>query len=62
MKVHNEIEISRVADFVDQINRNHPDKFVYRGLTDISYELVPSIARYPHLYNPSSFDWGRFST
>lgn len=62
MKISNEIEISRVVHFIDEINRNHPDKFVYRGLKDISYELVPSIARFPHLYDSSSFEWGPFST
>lgn len=56
-----EIEIRNLTTFMDEVNKNHPDKHVYRGLSSESFKLIPSLGRYPHLYSDTSFVWGKFS-
>lgn len=55
------VEINSLVDFIVETNRNNTDSHIYRGHTVDSYQLVPSIARYPHLYKNGSFTWQQFS-
>ncbi len=54
------IEIKSVEEFVKMINKNHPDNFVYRGMSRVGYKLIPSIARLEHLHNDPNRDWHTF--
>jgi hypothetical protein len=55
-----EIKIRSVSHFIEEINRNHFDKNVYRGVSSDRYKLIPSIARFPHLNKCPDFRWDTF--